>query len=250
MSRQLSGAAGLLTLLFVGGAQADTLFGMYAGAGTWQQGYSGEVASGVDAVDVEDDLDLEDQSNNVFYLALEHGLPVLPNLRVNYTDVSTTGANALTRTISFRGETFTVNEDVRSELELAQADVVAYYELLDNVVSLDVGLAARWVDGDVEVASDTVLARAEFQGVLPMLYGRVRADLPLTGLWVGAEAMGLAYDGHQFIDANAQVGWESAIGLGAELGWRALNLELDSFDDIDSAEVDISGPYAAVNFHF
>ncbi len=50
--------------------------------------------------------------------------------------------------------------------------------------------------------------------------------------------------------SSVQVGWESPVGLGAEIGWRSYNLELDSFDNIDSAEIDISGPYAAVNFHF
>lgn len=240
----------LATLLFAGAAQADTLFGVYAGAGVWQQEYSGEVASGGEDIDLERDLDIRDQDNNMLYLAVEHGVPVLPNLRLNYTDLSTDGRNDLSRTVTFRGEVFTVTQDVRSQVELTQMDAVAYYELLDNVVSLDLGLAARWVDGNVEVASDMAVARAEFEGVLPMLYVRTRADLPLTGLWIGAEAMGLGYDGHKLIDANAQVGWESPIGLGAELGWRTFSLELDSFEDIDRAEIDVSGPYAALNFHF
>jgi outer membrane protein len=251
MTRQLAGAAGIAALLLgAGAAHGDTLFGVYAGAGTWQQGYSGEVASGPDDVDVDDDLDLEDDNNNVLYLALEHGIPVLPNLRLNYTDVSTSGSNALTRTVAFSGEVFTVNEAVDSELDFTQVDVVAYYELLDNVFSLDVGVAARWVEGEVEMVSDSGFARAEFEGVLPLLYVRTRVDLPLTGLWVGAEAMGLGYDGHQLLDASAQVGWESPIRLGTEVGWRKFNLELDGFEDIDNAEIDISGPYAAINFHF
>lgn len=169
------------SLLMAGSAQAETLFGFYAGAGTWQQEFSGDVAS---------------------------------------------------------------------EIELTQSDAVLYYELLDNVVSLDLGIAARWIDGEIEVASESAVAQAEFEGVLPLLYARGRVDLPLTGLWVGAEAMGLAFDGHSLIDASVQVGWTSPVGLGAELGWRTLRLGLDSVDDIDNAEIDMSGPYAAVNFYF
>lgn len=237
-------------LLSASGARADTLFGVYAGAGTWQQSFSGGVASGGEEVDVEDDLDIGNDTNNVLYLAVEHGVPVLPNLRLNYSDVAGDGRNLLTRTVEFNGQVFTIAEQVASEVDLTQTDLVAYYEILDNTLSLDAGIAARWVDGDVEVASATDVAAAEFKGVLPLLYARARFDLPLTGLWAGAEAMGFAYSGHQLIDATAQIGWESPVGLGAELGWRTLRLELDSFDDIDGADIDISGPYAALNFHF
>jgi len=250
MTRHLTAAAALTALLGTGVAHGDTLFGVYAGAGTWQQGFSGGVASGGEEIDIEDDLDIGNDTNNVFYVALEHGIPVIPNFRIAHADVSGNGRNLLTRTITFNGEVFTVAEDVASEVALTQTDAVLYYEILDNVVSLDVGLAGRWVDGEVEVSSSTEVAGAEFKGVLPMLYARTRIDLPFTGLWAGAEAMGLAYDDHQLLDANAQVGWESPLGLGAEIGWRTMHLELDSIDEIDSADIDISGPYAALNFHF
>lgn len=244
-------ALGLIfSLTSAGAVRADALFGVYAGAGTWQQSFSGDVASSGDGIDLEDDLDIGDEQNNVAYLAVEHGVPVLPNLRVSYTDIAGSGRNLLTRSVVFNDQVFTLAENVSSNLELTQTDAVLYYQFLDNVASLDVGLAARWVDGEVEVASDTAVAGAEFKGVLPLLYARGRLDLPLTGLWAGAEVMGLAYDGHQLMDANAQIGWESPVGLGAELGWRTMRLELDSIDDIDSADIDISGPYAAVNFHF
>ncbi len=241
-------ASALATLS--GAAQADTLFGVYAGAGTWQQSFSGDVASGGERVDVEDDLDIGNDTNNVLYLAVEHGVPVLPNVRLNYSDVAGDGRNLLTRSVEFNGQVFSLAENVASEVNLTQTDLVAYYEVLDNTLSLDLGVAARWVDGDVEVASATDVAAAEFKGALPLLYARGRVDLPFTGLWAGAEAMGLAYGGHQLLDVTAQVGWESPLGIGAEIGWRTLRLELDSIDEIDSADVDISGPYVALNFHF
>ncbi|MDZ7669741.1 MAG: TIGR04219 family outer membrane beta-barrel protein [Gammaproteobacteria bacterium] len=245
---KIAGISG--SLLMAAGVQAETLFGVYAGAGTWQQEFSGDVASGGEEVDLERDLDFDRERNNVLYAGLEHGVPVLPNVRVNHARVAGEGRSVLTRTVEFRGETFSISEDVASEVELTQSDAVLYYELLDNVVSLDLGIAARWIDGEIEVASESAVARAEFEGVLPLLYARGRVDLPLTGLWAGAEAQGLAYDGHSLIDASAQIGWTSPVGLGAELGWRTLRLDLDDIDDIDHAEIDISGPYAAVNFYF
>ena len=231
-------------------AHADTLFGVYAGAGTWQQAYSGDVTSGITAVDVEDDLNLDDDGNVVLYAALEHGLPLLPNLRVQYFKLDVDGANTLSRTIEFNGQVFTVADDVNTVVDLTQSDAVLYYELLDNVVTLDLGLAVSLLEGSISVASTTDSADADFDEVVPMLYAKARADLPFTGFWVGAEAQGVSYDGNSVTEYNAQLGWESDIGIGFEAGYRAVQIELDRFDEVDNAELEVRGPYAAINYHF
>ncbi|MEZ5559543.1 MAG: TIGR04219 family outer membrane beta-barrel protein [Pseudomonadales bacterium] len=231
-------------------ARADTLFGVYAGAGAWQQKLGGDVQAGASVVDLEQDLGIDDETNNMLYAAVEHGLPVLPNVRLYYTDVTASGSETLSRTIEFNGAQFTLGEDVAARLDLTHADMVFYYELLDTWASLDVGVTARWLDGQIAVATAQETSRAKFTGVVPLLYGRVRADLPLSGFWLGAEVQGIAYSDNDMLDANAQLGWESALGLGFELGWRTLRVKLDAFEDIDAADVDISGPYAALNFHF
>lgn len=231
-------------------AAADTVFGVYAGVATWQQEASGNVASGITDLDVEDDLGMDDDSNNMFYIALEHPIPTLPNIRVQHAEIKLGGDNVLSRSIEFNGNSFALAEQVATDIDLSQSDAVLYYEVLDNYLTLDLGLAARYVDGYVEVSSTTTNASAEFSGVIPMLYAQARVDLPLTGFWLGAQAQGVAYDGNQLLDANAQVGWESPIGLGVELGYRAFKLELDQFDEVDSAEIDIDGVYFGLNYHF
>lgn len=231
-------------------AYADDLFGVYAGFGLWQQSASGDLRSGAVTVDVEEDLGVDDDDNALAYLALEHPVPVLPNLRLQYARNSLTGSDDLTRSIEINGVTFGATESVATDLDLTQADLVLYYEVLDNVVSLDLGLVARLVDGSLEVASATQAAQAEFEGALPLLYAAARVDLPFSGLWVAAQAQGLAYDGNSLTEYALQVGYESALGLGGELGWRSFNLELEAFDDLDQAEIEISGPYLMLNYHF
>ena len=243
--------APLLTLALTAPlAQADTLFGIYAGAANWQQELTGDITSGATDVNVEDDLGVGDDSSNMFYFAVEHPLPLLPNARVQHVSMDLSGDNVLSRDVEFNGSTFVVSDQVTTDVELTQTDAVLYYQILDNVVELDLGLAARWVDGLVAVASTTEGARAEFEGVLPMLYGKTRITLPFSGFWLGAEAQGLAYEGNQLLDANVKVGWESPLGLGAELGWRAFSLELDDYDDITNAELEVDGPYVGLNYHF
>lgn len=230
--------------------QADTVFGVYAGAGSWQQQFSGDLTTGVIDIDVEDDLGLDDENNNVFYFALEHPVPGIPNIRVQYVSFDTSANSTLTRTIDFNGVVFPVSEDISTQIELTQADAVLYYEVLDNWVSMDIGVSARYLDGNFAIASSTQTESAEFTGVLPMLYGKLRFDLPFTGAWAAVEAQGIGYDGSSLIDASAVVGWESPVGLGAELGWRTYRLELDNADDFETLNFDVSGVFAAVNFHF
>lgn len=243
-------AIGIFALLPFAGAQADTLFGVYAGAGTWQQDYSGDVTSGISTVDVENDLALDGDSNTVLYVAVEHGVPVLPNIRAQHFTLDVDGDNVLSQTIEFNGQVFSVSDSVATTVDLSQTDAVLYYEILDNVVSLDLGMAISMLDGSIEVSSSTDSATADFDEVVPMLYAKARADLPLTGFWVGAEAQGMSYDDNSLIEFNAQVGWESGIGLGIEAGYRAVEIEISDFDDVAEAQLEISGPYAALNYHF
>ena len=139
-----SAIAGALLLMISHIAQADTLFGIYAGAGTWQQEFGGDVNSGFADVSVENDLGLDDDDGNIFYVAVEHGVPVLPNVRAQLFTIDVEGDNVLSRAIEFNGQTFTVADLVSTEIELTQSDAVFYYEVLDNVVSLDLGLAVSW----------------------------------------------------------------------------------------------------------
>ncbi|MEM7099427.1 MAG: TIGR04219 family outer membrane beta-barrel protein [Pseudomonadota bacterium] len=231
-------------------ANADTFFGVYAGAGTWQQEFSGDVTSGVVDVSIEDDLGLEDDNTNVFYVAVEHGVPVLPNVRAQFFDIDVAGDNVLSRNIEFNGQTFVVSDLVSTQVELSQSDAVLYYEVLDNVVSLDLGLTVSWVEGRLEVASTTDSAQADFDELVPMLYAKARVDLPFTGVWAGVEGQGIAYEGNQVNEYNAQIGWESDIGLGIEAGWRSVSIELEDFDQVANANLEVDGPYAALNYHF
>lgn len=229
---------------------ADTVLGVYAGFGVWQQAVDGDLRSGVSEVDIERDLGIDDDSDVVAYFALEHPVPVLPNIRLQYASTNLTGADQLTRSIEVNGVNFSFAEDVATEIELTQADAAFYYEVLDNYLSLDLGLAVRYVDGRVSVASSLDRAEADFKGALPLLYGAARVDLPLTGLSARAQVMGIGYQGDQMMDLQLRLAYESDLGLGAELGWRSLRLELEDFDDLDRADLEVSGPYFMINYHF
>ena len=81
----------ILAVLPLSAAQSDTLYGLYAGAGAWQQDYSGVVDSGTSMVDLEDDLGLGNDNSMVLYAAMEHGLPLLAQCARTVFKVGCTG---------------------------------------------------------------------------------------------------------------------------------------------------------------
>ncbi|MFA7554434.1 MAG: TIGR04219 family outer membrane beta-barrel protein [Spongiibacteraceae bacterium] len=230
-------------------AIADTI-GFEIGAYAWQPNFSGSVESGKlsSNIDIEDDLGFDDESSTVFYALLEHPIPLIPNLRIQQTelDIST---NNTTAPFSFGGEVYTGN--ISSNIDLSHTDLTFYYEILDNWVSLDVGFTARIIqDGLVEIHDRTTNQTESFEadGVLPLLYLAARFELPLTGLYAGGDINGLGINNDSIIDYKVNIGYETSIGLGLEAGYR--NFSIDYDDNNDTADLTIDGAYISAFYHF
>ncbi len=232
-------------------AHADTVFGVYAGANAWAGSISGDFNSGGgSSIDTEDTLNLDDDTPTTLYVAVEHPIPLMPNVRFAFTDMTYSGSTTLAEDVTFSGATFATGEQIDSDLDFSHNDITLYYELLDNVVSLDAGVNIRVFDGEVKLSSaDTGIATVEIDEAVPMLYAAARADLPLTGLYVAAEGNMFSIGGNDIQDLTAKVGYTLIGGLGVEGGYRVLRLNLDDINSLDS-EVHVDGAYASATFHF
>ncbi len=248
IKRKLSLLAAGLLLAGVGSVQADVL-GVEAGVGSWQMDPSGTLNYRGDNIDVEDDLHLSDSANMFIWLTFEHPTPVLPNVKLAYARVDTDGSGAVSRTFTFGSVTVNVSDQVSSSVELNQGDVIFYYELLDNVVSLDLGLDLKVMDGEATIVSSLGRDTAEFSGVIPLLYARADAALPLTGLSAGVEAAALTYSGSRITDITARLRYSIAAGFALEGGWKQQELVLDDVDGVDT-DITLRGPYVAAVLDF
>lgn len=236
-------------LAVVSGAHADVL-GFRLGAYQWQQDYDGDVQSGGAKIDLQDDLGFDDDDGTVVYFALEHPIPLVPNVLLQRTELKSKNTQRLERSFIFDDNLYVVGENVTTDLDLSHTDVTLYYELLDNVVALDAGLTVRWFDEGIKLRAEIAGADGELDvdHALPMIYLAGRVNLPLTGLYVGAEANGVAYDDSSLIDARVNIGYETKIGLGVELGYRTFDLDYD--DDDDKANLTVDGAYGSLLYHF
>ena len=232
---------------------ADVL-GVQLGAGGWWYDISGTARykskDSANDIDVNEDLGYNDDSLAYVYAAFEHPVPLLPNIRLSRTKIDSDASGTLRNSVVYGDIVFSANENVRSAVELEQTDITLYYELLDNVVSLDLGLNAKYVDSRMQISGETSGSEsADVSGWVPMLYAALGGELPFTGLSVGAQGSLIQYQDSKFYDYSLGARYSSPWHLGVELGYRALKLDLDDFDD-SFADVEFDGPYAGVQLSF
>lgn len=235
-------------------AFAAPLIDLKLAAGVWQATPTGEL--GVTATDIED-LALEEENANFFSIAFEHPVPILPNIRLKQTSLEYDGETVLTETFTLDDVTFSVDADTVTDVDLSHTDLTLYWGLPELVIDVDFGLTVRSFSGEASVVADsagiTQTETVDLDVTLPMLFADVRLDLPLTGLYVGAEGNALSVGDSSIIDYNARIGYSTDVvpflaDLEFELGYRSFEVELDE-DDIQ-ADITIDGPYAQIMLVF
>lgn len=234
-------------------AGADVV-GLSLGADYWNYDISGSAryksTSSSDDLDLQDDLGYNDASTTVIRATLEHPVPVLPNVRLTYTDLDESADGRLTKSVVYGNTTFQLNEAVHSRFELKQTDITFYYRVLDNLVNLDLGLTAKYIDSRARITGETSGSeQANLSAWVPLVYAHAGIDLPLSGLSIGTEGSAIGYSGSRFYDFTANLNYQTPWLLGLVVGYRATRLELDDIDD-SFADVKFSGPYAGAYLHF
>lgn len=244
---------GLIVSGFSFTAQADTLLGLYAGA----QGWNMQTEGGFSSDGVNADFNFEDKANTNIYAAFEHPVPLIPNIKVQRTIMDTSGDTTLNAQFTFGDEIYAENTDVTTDVQLTATDFILYYELFDNdLVSFDVGINAKYIEGELLVTEkdDTSnFSREEFSGPVPMVYSRLAVGIPFSGFGAFVEGSFLSIDDHTLSDYQAAVTYSLmenlALDVTFQVGYRAVELELDDLDNIYS-NLEFKGVYAGLEVHF
>ena len=237
-------------------AQADTLLGLYLGVDGWQSDNSGSFAQDGNL----QSFNFEDETFTSYFAALEHPVPLVPNIKLKYTELELNGSTMLDESFSFGGSDYVVGTQVGTVSDLSHVDYILYYEIFDNdLVSIDLGVNAKQFDGDIVVTGTSqdggpsTTERVDFSGFVPLVYGRAEVGLPFTGLSVFFEGSLLAIDDSKVQDYQAGIAYalldNLAIDLDVKAGYRSMTLELDDIDDIYT-DLDASGPFAGIQIHF
>lgn len=246
-------AATLITGALSAGASADTLFGLYAGANLWQPEAKGTIGQSENSFNFASEFDGGDSDSTSIYLAVEHFVPLVPNAMLRTTPVNWSGrSDSASGTLA---GSVTLSGEVDAVLDFDMKDVTLYYELLDNWVTIDLGLTARMLDGFVSATETTTNIRdeVELSHTIPMLYGHARLDLPFSGLAVGVRGNGIGFEDSELLDLEAYIHLEvdlvPTLDFGIQGGIRRLSLNIDDIDNWNS-DANLEGAYIGLTAHF
>ncbi|TCM65043.1 outer membrane protein [Acinetobacter calcoaceticus] len=173
-------------------------------------------------------------------LAFEHPIPFVPNAKIKHVNLK---ADSKDQSILAS----------RSSVDVSHTDFILYYELLDNVISADVGLGLARLDGDIKMSNPAYYKNLSISGNNPIVYASVGAKLPFTGLSAKGEAVYSNYDDLTLTDLQAELQYNFvqnvAVDVGAKLGYRYTEIKLDKNND-QKVNFDFKGPYLGLNVHF
>jgi len=241
-------------------AMADNIGGEVA-IGLWNHNPSGWIqypanSTNANKIDLDSDLNLDTKSEVYIRAKIEHPIPLIPNIRVAYTQVNSSGDAVSTKNFEFGNETFTVDSTITTDAQLDSLDATLYYEIIDIGFDADLGITFRYIDGITDLYAtggglvSPVHQRSNISAIVPMIYGNVRIPLPfLDNFSVGAEGNFITYDGNTVYDLQADVRYEFFMGLGVEAGIRVQKYKLDDIDDT-SSDIDIKGFFIGAVWDF
>ncbi len=232
---------------------ADTLAGVYVGGQFWDMSADGAFGTSTDL----QEYDLEDETKSSYWIAIEHFIPLVPNLKLRANELDTKG-RADVNNFEFNDIIFNGLSTINAELD--HTDIIMYYEVLDNsVVSLDIGVNLKYAEYALEVTGSTsmlpviISTDVSYEGVIPMLYAAGEVGLFGTNLDLYSEISWIGYDGSNAYDVMAGVKYSFVdtlfVNLDLRAGFRKFKLDVEDLDDI-YADVEFDGAYAGLEFHF
>lgn len=197
------------------------------------------------------------ETSTYAWLLVKHPIPVLPNLRIEYTKLSDDG-KASGEFNDFQIDTGTI---AKGSVDMTQYDAILYYNILDNLawITLDVGLDVKFIDFDFKaegaingIANNSYTVNETMP--LPMAYLRTRVEIPGTNIGFEADGKYVTYDGSTVSDYRVKMDYTldfiPVVQPGLEIGYRMQKFELSYNDDKTKLDLDFSGFYAGLMLRF
>lgn len=241
----------LFTIFYTQSAMADFI-GVYIGTGGWYHTSEGQINNNGTNADMQRDFGFDDEFAGFAYIAVEHPFPLIPNIRVSQYGIETTGAKTVTASseFTFAGTAYTTGTAITTKLLWGEEDVLLYYEFLDNIVSFDLGLGLKQINGELSVTTGGVSNALKIEETLPITYVMFGAMIPGTGISFSIETTQTILGDSEITQTNTKVSYETSFMVGVEAGYRTSKMKLDKLNTISNGEIDFTGPFANLLVHF
>ena len=226
-----------LALLASSSAYADTILGAKVGADIWRLDTDGSVTEN-GANSFSSDFDTKTQGR--IWVAVEHPVPFIPNVMLRASQIDT--ASDVTDGA----------QSGRQGYNLSHADLVLYYELLDNdIVSLDVGGAYRLMDGELDYSSENLSSKRDIDSGIFMGYANAEVSLPGIDVYGFVDVVAGVNERNVY-DYSAGLGYTFdllALDVNVRAGYRDFTFDVNKFSGV-SANTKTDGYFVGVELDF
>jgi outer membrane protein len=244
------------TLLFIGAcfstANAD-MMKVEAGLGLWDQKSSGKLSYTDNGANGRYSSSEPSNSSMYFWALLKHPVPIVPNMRLEYTSVEDSGVG------SGKFKEFDISNTTTTMVyDMKQYDIIPYYNILDNTawITLDLGLDIKVIEASVEASPRAPLFGGYTQNetiAIPLLYVRARVEIPSTNIGLESDVKYVSYSSNSVYDIRVKVDYtfdiSPVVQPAIELGYRVQNIDVEDGSDFN-IDVKFEGLYAGFMLRF
>ena len=247
----------LMSTIIVSSAMAD-IARVELGGGVWNNTPTGSMTH-TEGGTLNYVSDEKSQSSAYAWMLVKHPVPVIPNLRLEYSTIKDEATVSATGTV---GPYTLTTPSTTASFTFTQYDVIPYYNILDNTfwTTVDLGVDFKVFTSDFAV-DDVNLSGVDnsqytktISVVIPMAYLRARVQIPTTDLAFEADGKYSTYDGSTVYDARVKVDYTfditPLIQPGIEIGYRVQKYDLSIDDDKSKVDLTFAGVYAGIMLRF
>jgi len=196
------------------------------------------------------------KGNGYVWMLIKHPIPVVPNIRLEYSGIEDSGV------VSGSFADFNTSGTTGS-VSITQYDIIPYYNLLDNTAwtTIDLGLDLKVMETNyvADAVTDNVTGATynysnTVSVVIPLIYARVRVEIPFTEIGLEVDGKYITYGDNTIYDARAKIDYTldfiPVIQPGLEIGYRAQKFDTVSEDKKTEFKMDFVGVYVGLMLRF
>jgi len=238
---------------------AGMIIDVSGGGGMWFVAPSGDFKyNSADNTKITDALGSSSNAQPYIYADINHFIPFVPNVNLNYQALSF-GKTADLANVKFGDKTFSAN--TKTNLDLPQIDILLYWNvpliktLTAGVANIEWGIDYKLFSGSMSLKNNINEKKVGLDFGLPMLYLGGGVDIPFAPIELNAKLKGISYKSSSIFDIDAKISYTALsialIDLKIDGGYKLQSYKL-SKDLTNSISTDFSfgGPFVGISAKF
>ena len=252
-----------LSLLVASSFASADFLSVSGGAGIWQEKISGYVKNGdtinylnnkaaeTDGNDKTGNLGLNDKTQPYVWVKVIHPIPLLPNIKGQYTKYSTSGDGIVSGNLKvFGNDLGNINTKAHTKLDINSYDITAFYEIKPILADLEAGFGVNVLQSKTEVTTATTHSTSSAVVPIPYLYASVET-MKVANFSLSATAKYLHVSFAHYYDYTGAIKYHLPIpmlDITASVGYRYQDIV--GKDGGDETKIQFQGAFAEIGAKF